>query len=323
MDWDKTFRDIFPDPRDLRRQLVDIATNVYERTSRSEDCPKFLTVKKYFCSPRCAATSEPCRKQTCGRCSNELNNFSYAHAETTWLTLSLVQPLRTENPKYLAISYCWTESDKFKSTGESDPISEGCCTKPVMIEQLDGSIRKSRAPSRILRRAIRHAAANNLKYIWIDQECIEQQDSAEKKCAIEAMDQIYQQAHIVLSLLDARLEDDLASAARKALERPPPSIDGTNLVFQWVYRSNIQDFIEAADALCSILEFVASDRWFTRAWILQERLCSSLISGSDELWLMCAPTLRTAIRGSFASMPRTSTWSFQCCWKLWESKIST
>jgi len=144
-------------------------------------------------------------------------------AQTVGLTLSVVQPAKGEKIDYMALSCCWTESDSFRSNREGDIMSGLCACMEVYIEQLDGIIRLSRAPSRVIRRAVRDAYANRLNYIWIDQECIDQGNSAEQECAIEMIDQVYHGAHTVLSLLDARIDDDLAAAVRKALERTPPT----------------------------------------------------------------------------------------------------
>ncbi|ODH38721.1 hypothetical protein ACO22_02194 [Paracoccidioides brasiliensis] len=296
LDEANAFGEIFPNPQDLKSQILEIVENIHNRSSDSATRPKFLAVRKYFDSPRCASssTSPPCGREKCGRCSTVLENFTYSHSQSARLTLSLVQP---EYGEYLAVSYCWSQRESFRSTAKSDFMSDLCRNMPVMIEQLDGTVRDSRAPCRILRRAIRHAQDNGLKYIWIDQECIEQHDPLEKAIAIEGMDRMYARAQTVLSLLDLRLPDEHAAVVMKALERPPRSIDFTNGVIQWVYRPNVEELINGADALFHILELVAEDRWFTRAWIRQERLCAESRSGSSELWTMCTPELSTRIPG--------------------------
>lgn len=306
LDWDRPFGEIFPDPRDLRKQLVNIAAHTFERTIDERGRRKYLAVKKHSSSKRCSTSAPACAKETCGRCSKELVCFSHDHAQRLDLTLSLVR----SSEEYLAVSYCWNSGERYRtnSSGESDPISDVYDAMPVFIEQLDGTVREARAPRRILRRAIRHAAAEGLRHIWIDQECIEQQDSAEKERAIASMDEIYRDAHTVLPLLDARLEDKLVLAARKALALPAPSLDFdmTRGVIQWLrHPPAIEAFLDAADDLCSILEFVATDRWFTRAWILQERLCSDEPSGSSTLWLMCKPELGTEIPGEVSIEARS------------------
>ncbi|OJD18260.1 hypothetical protein AJ78_01699 [Emergomyces pasteurianus Ep9510] len=280
LDQHSTFGEIFPNPLDLKKQVIEIANNVHDRTLDFGNRPKFLAVSR----------------------SPAVRNYTLDDARTAGITLSLVQPQEEQRDDYLAVSYCWPQNEGTPHPSASNVISESrsYCDMPLMIQQLDGTIRKSRAPCRILRRAMAHAADDKLKYIWIDQECIEQHDDTEKARAVEVMDRMYASAYTVLSLLDIRLSDRHAEVAMKALERPQPSLDLTNMIMQWVYRSDPEDFLNAADSLCHILELVASDRWFTRAWIMQERLCSSTQSGSDDLWVMCPESLPTRVPGEMS-----------------------
>lgn len=115
------------------------------------------------------------------------------------------------------------------------------------------------------------------------------------------MDSVYRDAHVILSLLDCWAEDKFAAPALKALAPPTPTMDmSIPGILQFVRKSDIRDFLPAAESLVHILEFIAADRWLMRAWILQERLCSMSHSGSNELWFMCSLGLPTATTGEMA-----------------------
>lgn len=51
-----------------------------------------------------------------------------------------------------------------------------------------------------------------------------------------------------------------------------------------------------ANALADVLDMMAEDRWFTRAWIMQERLCSSGLS-STGVWATCALGIQSELPG--------------------------
>ena len=52
--------------------------------------------------------------------------------------------------------------------------------------------RENNAPKKVLDRAIAFAAFHNIHLIWIDQECIGQDDRTDKECGIQSMDLIYE-----------------------------------------------------------------------------------------------------------------------------------
>lgn len=104
------------------------------------------------------------------RGSATATTFSHWDAQTVEVTLSVVQPPPRERAQYLAASYCWGSTGGVQSESKPDNMSSILDYMPVFIEQLDGTTREVWAPRRVLRRAMRHAEANQLKYIWIDQE---------------------------------------------------------------------------------------------------------------------------------------------------------
>lgn len=58
---------------------------------------------------------------------------------------------------FVAVSYCWPQSPDEQSRGQ------------YTIRDVDGTIRKNRAPERVLDRAMAYARLRGLRFIWIDQ----------------------------------------------------------------------------------------------------------------------------------------------------------
>lgn len=97
---------------------------------------------------------------------------------------------------YAAVSYCW------QSSMSSD---EECEEAPYLIKTGNG-LRKSRAPTRILKRAISYAATYNISLIWIDQESIIQDDPVDKEVGIQSMDLVYERAGHPIALWETVLD---------------------------------------------------------------------------------------------------------------------
>jgi len=167
---------------------------------------------------------------------------------------------------FVAASYCW--SSQAPSTGGSDIESE-----PYIVVEEDGTVREIRATKSTIDRAVSFAAQNGYRMIWIDQECIPQDNVEEQQIGIQAMDIVYLSAHITIGLFQATLkqrhlealiggafEDQIAQALSlgsrgKPTRAPPQKI--------------------RSDHLTEALELVVNDRWNSRAWILQEAFASA------------------------------------------------
>lgn len=173
--------------------------------------------------------------------------------------------------KYLAVSYCWprgAEKQRLIDSGEFYLVRDARCP---------GKVRKTQAPKSIIDRAIAFAKDRDFRMIWIDQECINQSDRADKECGIRSMDNVFHDAKKVVAFLQtAAINEPIEVDALRSLshhERLEPDL----------YRA-------AVDTVKRISE----DPWFTRAWTLQEAT-----SGGNtlELSMKCNPTLKRSDTG--------------------------
>jgi Heterokaryon incompatibility protein (HET) len=207
-----------------------------------------------------SSTSEDSSKEYC-ICSER----SYKSFDETSCQLQLTKS--SEPPDcvhYVAVSYCWS------STPFSRPEDVGRKIQEYSINTEHGA-RSNKASSSILDRAILFASRRGLEFIWIDQECIEQDNPIDQRDGIQAMDLIYQRAVESISLLNTYVEKQ-------------EHLDALNLMFEG---EGIEP--HELESLAEVLELICSDAWFTRAWILQE----STSAGSEmTLLIRCAPQLR-------------------------------
>lgn len=143
---------------------------------------------------------------------------------------------------YLAVSYCCSSSAKAEYHG-----------RPYSIRR-KGIVGSPACPSDMLERVIRFAKYCGLDYLWIDQECIEQDDPNDKDIGIQAMDMVYQMADQAVAVLEVKIKEQRHLDALGLLQ---------SCGFEDLASTDLQDLIEA-------LEVILSDPWFTRTWCLQE-----------------------------------------------------
>lgn len=105
---------------------------------------------------------------------------------------------KNDNPgetKYLAVSYCW---DSFECVnGRED--------HPRYSIRTNRGLRPSRTPTRVLDRSIFYAIIHDIRFIWIDQECIEQDNPLDLEHGVQCMDQVYRSADYSIGLLNTEI----------------------------------------------------------------------------------------------------------------------
>ncbi|RDW83486.1 hypothetical protein BP5796_04977 [Coleophoma crateriformis] len=162
---------------------------------------------------------------------------------------------------FLAVSYCWQDSKR-----TTDPSVE-----PYDVIEEDGSTRKVRAPKDVIDRAVDFAAQNGYRMIWIDQECIDQDDGPEKELGIQSMDIVYQRAHMSIGLFRTTFVEQR-------------HLDALLLFFEMLVGTSFQKRgphpLRACrslrlEVLAEALKMILEDRWNTRGWILQEAFSAS------------------------------------------------
>lgn len=186
--------------------------------------------------------------------------------------------LITERPKsvdicvhYVAVSYCWPEPAK-NEQGEIVRPKVEC-----QVRDLNGVQRPARALDDVLDRAVDFANTCGLRMIWIDQECLPQpdersseEDKRYQQLGVQAMDIVYNRALVTAGLHSSMITSQAQIDAIKALVAYGEDQRNPLHLSQSLFE-NVLDF----------LHMVQSDRWYTRAWVVQEA-----VSAGDGLVLV-------------------------------------
>lgn len=166
---------------------------------------------------------------------------------------------------YVAVSYCWPEQ----------VLDEHGKTVPAVINSqvrdLDGSQRRARALDHVLDAAVDFANSCGLRMIWIDQECLPQPQSDDtpskdeiryKQLGVQAMDSVYNKAMVTMGLHAYHVTSQREATAIRVWSQ---------------YAKNPGQYVpnrDMVDGLIDFLEGVQKDRWYTRAWVIQEAISS-------------------------------------------------
>ncbi|KJR81878.1 uncharacterized protein SPSK_03002 [Sporothrix schenckii 1099-18] len=124
--------------------------------------------------------------------------------------------------------------------------------------------------------AMQVAAALGFRYLWVDQCCIDQEDSEAKQVQIAQMDAVYRNAALTI-----------VAAAGASQSHGLPGI-GTRL--RTVQRTARMGRYRVVESLADPYHTMRRSRWFTRAWTFQEGLLSRrcLVFTDDQVYYECA-----------------------------------
>ncbi|EUC40536.1 hypothetical protein COCMIDRAFT_30544 [Bipolaris oryzae ATCC 44560] len=160
---------------------------------------------------------------------------------------------------YVAVSYCWPPRDE-------KPIP-----RSYTVRDLDGRLRTSRALDDVLDRAVDFANSCGLRMIWIDQECLPQpteistkEDWAMQELGIQSMDIVYNRAMYTAGLLNVEITSQEQLDAIDTLLRSDWETTQKNMNPRY------------CEHILRLLHETCQDRWYTRAWVIQEAICAGL-----------------------------------------------
>ncbi|KAI5923046.1 heterokaryon incompatibility protein-domain-containing protein [Camillea tinctor] len=144
---------------------------------------------------------------------------------------------RESREPYIAISYRWPSEGSFSSNYILAPVPDRPGVKAV---------RPIRAHIDVLDRCFAFAAAKGIRKIWIDQECIHQDNDKDKQCGLQTMHLVYRWSALTLVILGRHVKSLCDIRALQHLTIPEDQ--GQNTV-----RGRIKE-----------------DEWWERAWTTQE-----------------------------------------------------
>ena len=184
-DVDRNLRDIQASPEHPREQMVDLSNNGYRR-SRARGWItriRFLILNQ----PRSGEKTSPQSESNSLVVQTHIPTFEphLPDSSKTFLQLAGRAALKDASA-YVVVSYCWNRERLNWSPSDSD--------KPLRVICKNLSTRPSNAAFDVLYCSMAYAKVRNVNAIWIDQECIDQNDSVEKGDAIQEMDLVYQES---------------------------------------------------------------------------------------------------------------------------------
>ena len=126
---------------------------------------------------------------------------------------------------------------------------------------------------RVFQRAMSYADYHNVKLIWIDNACINRDDQDEHEMAMQSMDLIYSFSKYPVGLLTKPI-------------KTPEQLD----LLQGLLHSDFVEYsggpdlpvlvpemsVRTASEIVDLLDYITSDKWWTRAWIFQEDYRSAM-----------------------------------------------
>lgn len=114
-----------------------------------------------------------------------------------------------------------------------------------------------------------YAIAHSCHFLWIDQECIDQDDLVDKERHIQAMHLIYRSAEQVVAVLTCQITEQ---AHIDVLDALGVAEDHRFIVKISEGQLKSVSFLKTA---VELVEIMAGDLWYTRAWTLQEAILAS------------------------------------------------
>ena len=253
----------------LEKQLLEIQKYTLSRSKAEAwaERLRFLDI-----SGVSSEDEEPRRKRRRVAGPDETRRLGNHHAKVIPLTRRLSTNGRSP---YVAISWRWN--------GDELPGQDGP-TSRYLIRGAKEQPHVSEVPDVYFDRAIRFARAKDIKFLWIDKECIYQKDEEDQSTGIQAMDLVYRDSELSLGLLNKivhsqeqldGLNDLLSHKVFEAYAEKPRLRD-------WVSRKRVSRIFD-------VLRFIISDERWSRTWIFQEDHCAS---HNMELMIPYALSLR-------------------------------
>jgi hypothetical protein len=171
-----------------------------------------------------------------------------------------------EDPRYEAVSYTWADE-----SGDASPCST------LFIKSRDGLLKITRNCEAALRR---FRSRYQMRLLWIDSICIDQQNSLERSEQVQMMTTIYQQAQRVLVFIGTPSEIDREGYSQlfQYIKSKQDHIHLLNrslpIFHSWIVYDVLSDQNNHPQSLRDSLIKFLGHSWFNRIWIIQEIIMS-------------------------------------------------
>ena len=277
-----SLQDIHKSSTQLRQQMVDISRHAFRRSRWRGSAQRFLVLVDEDCTGNISlkqAWDFPALQ------ASLLSSYTSSGDYTLPCSTSQIVPRSTlSSPSaYVAVSYCLNRDNQWSWESADEALEVHC---------EDLSRRRSTTPVDVICRSIAFAIAHNVNAVWIDQECINQSDPIDLKTNMQEMDLVYHESDHAIAVLDFEFQSQA-------------ELD----VFASVCDDGFFTFDpNQIEELEQVLLGLRDDKWFERAWTLQE----SVSAGVSMILLLGCPGLeKPACFGSTLRELEISIWDFQ------------
>ncbi|KAJ9658007.1 hypothetical protein H2198_003976 [Neophaeococcomyces mojaviensis] len=169
---------------------------------------------------------------------------------------------------YIALSYVWNRS----------PYEQDLTTYTRRIKSASKGERLSKVRDSALDRVVNYMENYEIKRLWVDRECINQEDRDERQAAIQSMDLLYQTAETSLALLFVPIR------TTRELKKLENLLQGEYVTRDTKRKRDDFDIYDGllltdceTDTVYNILDLLhrlVSDPWWSRGWCFQEEFVS-------------------------------------------------
>ncbi|KAF2459180.1 heterokaryon incompatibility protein-domain-containing protein [Lineolata rhizophorae] len=246
-----------PDTSEPLRRIRDQSqAPIYKSLLDIQEC---LTQKEQYGawieSLECLYLDKSMSSSTCpGRKRRRTADRAVAQPEKKVLRRIAINPL--ENSDYIAVSYTWDPAH-----GEDATI--GGYDVEDRVEWWRATRTKTRLASKVrdtvLDRVTKYSDYCSCTLFWIDKECIDQEDSDKKELAMQSMDLVYSKSRYPVALLSVRIEtEEELTILSEVLRNGAGNVKSQGGMGQKTRKA------------LRLLNRIASDKWWSRAWTFQE-----------------------------------------------------
>lgn len=166
----------------------------------------------------------------------------------------------TSASQFVAVSYTWQQPKNLEAKFKN-------LMPTYSIHTTAPTARPPRCPTQVLHRALLFAQEKikGVPLLWIDQECIDQDDPADVENHLQVMHEIYQRSTFTAVIL-SRLINDIKYVDDLFPMKPLQALSILDFI--------MEDIPERWTRCLAAVEFLAQDPWFKRTWCFQERHCA-------------------------------------------------
>ncbi|KAJ4368042.1 hypothetical protein N0V83_006397 [Neocucurbitaria cava] len=159
--------------------------------------------------------------------------------------------------EYISVSYCWKHTQSPDGIHVPDyRISEG------------SEWRSIRCPPLVFHRAFQFARRHGCAHVWIDQECIDQNDPADIERHLQIMHRVYRESKWTVAALSWPIRNcDILEQLIKTIW----TLDMASVESHEKHNDRNQIILQGLESLCNI---IYNEPWFRRTWAFQEKLCA-------------------------------------------------